>query len=209
MNGKIQMNSKHFVGNAQTIGNSVCQTNYFLTEYLKRGILAVLADGKIDSVNAVRASVIACELIRNKALDYAVYNADSMEESFRLCAQVIRERIYKGRTPHVSLSAVWIHENHLLYRQIGDLALFCYERNELHRLTERYGEYTLNHDKDDCILLCSEGVVNTLNEASMAYILDSYEKNQDRAQAIIQAVQKKKKADQENATVLVLSQFIQ
>lgn len=58
--------------------------------------------------------------------------------------------------------------------------------------------------KGDKVILCSDGVYETLTEIEIERILTQSRSTQDAAQAIIEAVEHKNKKNQDNATVVIL-----
>lgn len=194
------MISKFKIGNAQTIGCRAVQSNYFATDQKDNGVLAVLADGTIDSVNGMRAAVIACEITKaNFSLD------PSQEKSFVLCRETLRSKIYLGKTPRVSLLSVWLEADRMSFKQVGNLKLYYMKNGNLVPVPEREG--TMNIESGSSITLCSKGVFDTLNEVEISSVLLTKRHPYDKAQKIIEMVQRKNRRLQDNATVVIIQNW--
>lgn len=183
-------------GNAQTIGMRTFQSNYFMTDIRKNGVFAVMADGLIDSVNGMRGAVLVCETAVN------MFVPDNSEEVFIKCAHLLRERIYKGRMPRISLAAVWMEEKKLLWRMAGHLKLYLYQGGNLVPVEDNKGAYHIG-GKDKAVV-CSPGIYRSVSEAELLACLTEEAHPYDKAQKILLKAQDKRRSGQENATVLIL-----
>lgn len=195
------MNRDKCIGNAQTIGCCMNQSNYFMTSWMKDGLLAVLSDGKSDSVNGMRAAVICCEVTSKKFLE-----GNSLEQCHLYCGKVLREKIYLGRMPHVSLLTLFLKGEQAQFYQTGDTALYLHRKTGLTKIIERSGNLLL--DESSSCLLCTEGVYRSVNEADLCLEIENSGTNQEKAEKILTRVQQACRVNQENATLLLLGQAI-
>lgn len=190
------MNYDLQIGNAQTIGMRSFQSNYFMTDPRKDGILAVMADGLIDSVNGMRAAVMACEITKN------LFVPDNSQEVFIKCNKTIGEKIYKGRMPRVSLGMVWMEPHRLLWRMIGHLKLYLYLAGDLVPIEDSFGSYHIGPEEK--VALCSPGIYRSVSEAELFQVLREAIHPYDKAQKILERAQNKRRREQENATIVIL-----
>lgn len=184
------------IGNAQTIGMRSFQSNYFMTDIRIDGVFAVMADGLIDSVNGMRAAVLACETANN------LFVPDNSQSVFLKCQKIIRERIYKGRMPRVSLGIVWIEKKKLTWKMAGHLKLYLFAKGDLIPIEDRDGTYHI--DGNEKVILCSPGIYRSISEAELLTVLRKNIHPYDKAQMILEKVQDKRRKEQENATIVIL-----
>lgn len=180
------------------IGDRAVQSNYFITDMRAEGCLAVLSDGTIDSVNGMRAAVFCCDTVK-KHYSGGWFTKDL----FLRCQRKISDGIYRGRTPRVSLTAIWMTEKQVFYRQTGSQKLFLFRGGTMVLLPEEEGVVGL--EPGNSVLLCSQGFWTTLNEVEIGAVmgkgsLSAYEK----AQEMLKHVRRKNKREQENATIVIL-----
>ena len=200
------MQTKYQIGNAQTIGSFEFQSNYFSTLELFNSVFGVLADGTIDHENGRRAAIIATETsmlaFRN--------HADNMEDTplfFDLVtSQIIKnvkDKVYLGKTPHLSFTGVYIKNRVLHYFTVGENRLFVFDGKAILQINDRTGELKLN--KNDVVCLTSKGVHQALNEVSLIKILSSKKNIYDKSQQVIEAINIKNVRNASNSTVLLIA----
>ena len=124
------MSTRFQIGNAQEIGRREIQSNYFSTAFInKTDLIAIVADGSIDHPNGRKAAILAVEYCVNAFQTLNPSNivdisdvADTADianiansEIFNFMLWIaketdkrIREVVYKGRTPRLSLTMIYI-----------------------------------------------------------------------------------------------------
>ena len=188
-------------GNAQTIGDYVTQNTYFMTKQMGDGFLAVLADGTIDSVTGAYAAILACETIAKGFV--SLEDADrQLELQFARTAALLNERLYKGRQPRVSALAACFLGNRMFYRNVGDLSLVSYDGRELVIKEEGAGQLDV---KGVTTLLCSQGVRQALEEIDIEKLLSGRRHPYEKAQNIIEAVNRRNLKNQRSALAVIVA----
>lgn len=188
-------------GNAQTIGDNVTQNTYFMTKQMGDGFLAVLADGTIDSVTGAYAAILACETIAKGFV--SLEDADrQLELQFARTAALLNERLYKGRQPRVSALAACFLGNRMFYRNVGDLSLVSYDGRELVIKEEGAGQLDV---KGVTTLLCSQGVRQALEEIDIEKLLSGRRHPYEKAQNIIEAVNRRNLKNQRSALAVIVT----
>lgn len=188
-------------GNAQTIGDNVNQNTYFVTKQMGDGFLAVLADGTIDSVTGAYGAILACESIA-KGFVSPEDGERQLEAQFARTAALLNERLYKGRQPRVSALAACFLGNRMFYRNVGDLSLMSYDGRELTVKEEGAGQLDV---RGVTTLLCSQGVRQALEEIDLEKLLSGRRHPYEKAQNIIEAVNRRNLKNQRSALAVIVS----
>ncbi len=194
------MNRRRY-GNAQTIGSNLTQNTYFITKQVGDGFLAVLADGTIDSVTGAYAAILTCETIAK-----GIGSLEDMDGQLRLqfarAAALLNERMYKGRQPRVSALAACFIGNRMFYRNVGDLSLVsCSGR----RLTVEQEEAGQLDRRGVTTLLCSQGIWQALTEIDIEKLLAGRGNPYQKAQNMIEAVNRRNLKDQRSALAVIVA----
>lgn len=179
-------------GNAQTIGSNVNQNTYFIIKQENGGLLAVVADGTIDSVNGAYGAILACETVV-KGFVWEENPAKQLDECFKRAAEILRERLYKGKQARVSLLAVCFLGSRMVYRRAGDLTAAVYDGKELEFLKEESGICEAGRGK---ILIASRGLWQALNEVEVQRTLSVHAHPYKLAQQLIEEVNRKNLREQ-------------
>lgn len=106
----------------------------------------------------------------------------------------MREIIFLGRTPYLSLSLLWVRERELHYYSVGSNQIFLYNGMD-YQLMKR-GFDTVAFEKGMTAGLVSCGVWEALNEKEMVSYLMKKEHPYDKAQHMIAGVREKIKKRQ-------------
>ena len=191
------------IGNAQTIGDYHTQSNYFSTRN-DNFVLAVLADGTIDHINGRRCAVLAVEAcIREFTVQV------QKEEVFPLfdflagkTQKEIRDYIYSGKTPSLSLSLLFLKDRELFYYSVGNNRIFLYDGRDYKPFRERSGKVFFGERMTAGMV--SGGVHEALPEKEMVSYLKKKEHPFDKAQKMILGVRKKNRKRAGNATVILV-----
>ncbi len=198
------MQEAYKIGNAQSIGSCQIQSSYFASCCNGRGCLSVLADGTADHINGRRCAILAVEA----SMRQYWHMPENMEvPAFfdSVAAKVLRdmrEIIFLGRTPYLSLSLLWVRERELHYYSVGSNQIFLYNGMD-YQLMKR-GFDTVAFEKGMTAGLVSCGGWEALNEKEMVSYLMKKEHPYDKAQHMIAGVREKnKKAAKTAAVVLV------
>lgn len=198
------MQSRFKIGNAQTIGEREVQSNYFSTIDYSDSVFAVLADGTIDHANGRRAAILSVETSiaewKKKIVEHSYYNF--FEELSSLINQKIKDTIYFGKTPKVSLSMTYRDKNDLFYYSIGNNQLFLYNGYDFLLLKERNGHINVN--SSDITGLISSGVHQSCNEVDLIQILSRNTHQFEKAQEIIEGINEKHKKTAGNSTIVLM-----
>ena len=208
------MTNRYLIGNAQTIGNREIQSNYFATAYNGvSDLLAVLADGTIDHPNGRNAAVIAVECcVEAFTQEFSVARYNNSDEFLLETAlkanKRIKEAIYLGTNPRLSLTMILLKGKELQYFNVGANKIFLYNgRNEL--ILGNYANDSYSAGKYDLaaknvIGILSTGAYIDAQPMERIRIIESKRKIHDKAQDIIDSVTKKGLSIQLNATALLI-----
>ena len=193
------------IGNAQTIGAREVQSNYFSTTHNNNELLALLCDGSIDHPNGRIAAVIAAQLCRRAFLNRSDY-ISSKQFLFETAAKVnqyINDHIYIGKIPHLSLCMALLSENKLRVFNVGVNRVLIFDGYNEYLISEDiYNEYEIT--SKHTIEMLSNGSYITLHPMERILILETRSAAQDKALAIIQAINAKNLDNQQNATVVLV-----
>jgi len=192
------------IGNAQSIGSYQIQSSYFATYCSDCGCLAVLADGTADHINGRRCAVLAAEACiwefqkMQQNTDYPVY--------FNAVAKRIlwdmREIIFLGKTPYLSVSIQWLKNTELFYYSAGNNRNFLFDGSNYQILSESCGKANIR--KGMTAGMISRGVWEALNEKELLSYLQKKEHPYDKAQQVIMGVKKKNRKMAGTAAVLLV-----
>ena len=201
------------VGNAQLQGYREIQSNYFSSATNDAGeLFLVLADGAVDNLSGRRAAVIAvkhCILAFDRG-KLSTPDAESMRD-IAIAANVrIREEIYFGIRPHVSLTMVLFTTEGLHCFNVGDNIIYFYNRhNEQEPIYSAdnlffYVRFELP-PKRNLVGIYSNGVHTVTHpmERMKAVWLKKKTAN-DKAQSLIDCIETKNLTNQLNATALLV-----
>lgn len=192
------MNKKY--GNAQTIGCGLNQNTYFMVKQGEKGLLAVLADGGIDSVTGACAAILSCESVA-KGFIFEGDISRSLEQQFSCAAAVLKERLYKGRSPRVSLLAACFLQERMIYKQVGEMSLAYYGKKGLNIIKNEAGQAEC---KGNAVLLCNQGVWQALTELDVEGILAGKGHPHKKAQKLIERVNRRNLKDQKSVVAIIV-----
>lgn len=121
------MQEAYKIGNAQSIGSYQTQSSYFASGCSEKGCLAVLADGTTDHPNGRRCAVLAVEACMQEfqKIQRQTKAADFFERAAAKILQDMREIVFLGKTPYLSLSIQWFKDRELFYYSVGSNQVFC------------------------------------------------------------------------------------
>jgi hypothetical protein len=199
------------VGNAQIIGRRKEQGNYFASEYNKAGdLLAVLADGTIDHPNGRRAAIMAVEYYIN-AFSQNIYGGYAnliAPETAMMVNRQIQSVIYLGQSPRLSLTVALFSKGEMKYFNVGMNRVFHYDGYSERILDEQNGnQYSCGRRKiqsKNTIGITSFGAHAVMHPMERIRIIETKKSIFDKAEAIVEAVNKKGLEDQLNATALLI-----
>lgn len=188
-------------GNAQTIGRNVNQNTYFITKEIGECFLAVLADGTIDSVTGAYGAILACEAIA-KGFVPAQNIAAQLETQFARAAAQLAERLYKGRTPRVSVLAACFLKDTIIYKNVGELSLVSYDGKGLSVIQPEAGQI---EQKGGAVLLCNPGIRQALTEVDIEMLLSGAGHPYKKAQNMVEAINRRNLKDQRSAVAVIVT----
>ncbi|RKI40052.1 hypothetical protein D7V86_22300 [bacterium D16-51] len=204
------MQNTYRIGNAQTIGSRQIQSNYFSTR--EDGfLLAVLADGTIDHINGRRCAVLAVEacmqefFVQRENTEIFLGNEVFVTFIDALAVKIqkdIREYIYTGKTPNLSLSLLAVRDRKLFYYTVGNNQAFLYDGKDYRLFNGRNGQADFGEGMTAGII--SAGVWEALQEKEMVSCLKKKGHPFDKAQQIILGVRKKNRKKAGNATAILI-----
>jgi len=196
--------------NAQIIGKREFQCNYISSVYNKRGnFLAVLSDGTIDHPNGCIAAEIAAEYCIKAFVDKNC--ADKGQFLYKTAigaSKHIRNEIYLGKTPRVSLTLLLFEGKTIHYFNVGANRIYIYDGvNELPLTNDSRSAFDLgefNLFSKDTVAIFSRGLHVNLIDRERLNILNNETRIYDKAMAIVETVNKKNIVNQNNATALLV-----
>ena len=198
------MQEAYKVGNAQSIGSYQIQCSYFSSRCSDRECLAVLADGTADHTNGRRCAVLAAEAcmqefqnMKKKAEFPAFFD--------RVVSKILRdmrEIIFLGKTPYLSVSIQWFKDRELFYFSAGSNQSFLFDGSSYQLLKESCGR--MNFGKGMTAGMISRGVWEALNEKEMLSYLGRREHPYDKAQQMILEVKQKNRKMARTAAILLV-----
>lgn len=191
------------IGNAQLLGSRTIQSNYF-SVVQSEAVFAVLADGTIDHINGRRAAILSVETCMKEFLKKTEYK--SIEVFFEYLPKKIlnniREHIYRGKTPYISISMVYEKDNKVYYYTVGANQIFILQEGNYICLKEQSGIYCKK--AMDTVGLISQGVYETLSEVELTELVKQSTGTFEKAQHIRMKIDEKKKSKQKNATIILI-----
>ena len=175
------------IGNAQSIGGMEIQSNYFAA-YVMPGapgfVSAAVADGGIDHVNGRKAAIIAVENMM-AALSGGILSREHFAEvSERAAKNIIRDvkdYIYRGRTPNLSLSAICVSEGAAYYYTVGDVRVYVYNDRNIRDINGLGVNGVYNVKYGDNFMLVSRGGYEALAPVEMLQFLNGEDKKYRRS----------------------------
>lgn len=197
------MQEAYKIGNAQAIGSYQIQSNYFASRCGSE-CLAVLADGTADHRNGRRCAILAAEACMREFQ----YMQEEVEVPFffdSVAAKILRDMrdiIFLGKTPYLSVSFQWIRDRELHYYSVGRNQVFLFDGREYQLLQGKYGRTEFR--KGMTAGMISKGVWEAFTEKEMISYLVKREHPYDKAQKMILGVKEKNRKRAANATVLLV-----
>lgn len=197
------MYERYGIGNAQTIGRREVQSNYF-SVFPADTVFAVLADGGIDHVNGRRAAIVAVEesIAWFHENQEHVKTADFYDSLVLHMIEMINDRIYLGRKPNLSLTIAYREEEGLFYFNIGENRIFLSDGSGYILLKERRGYHEIKGSH--MVGLISNGIYEALNEVELLGYLAKNTDPYDKAQQIIEGVNRKNIIMAKNSTIILV-----
>ncbi len=194
------------IGNAQSIGACQVQSNYFST-YVRNdcsSAIAVLADGTIDHVNGRKCAVLAVEDCMREFLcmPQGTNPLDFFDSAAGKILQDMRDTIYLGKAPRLSLCILFITGRQLSYYNIGDCRAFLFDGQTCRPLEGRSGGMFFG--KGMAAGVISNGVWDALNEMEIIAYLRKKGHPYTKAQQMLMGVKKKRKKAARNATIVLV-----
>lgn len=197
------MRETYRIGNAQSIGSYQIQSNYFA---VKSGgtCLAVLADGTIDHINGRRGAVLAVEACMREFgnMPPQAELPDFFNAIAAKILQQMREIIYTGKTPYLSVSIQFLKDRELFYYSAGNNRLFLYNGTDCRHLKLRCGRAAF--EKGMTAGMVSAGVWEALHEKELVSYLRRNIHPYEKAQRMIAGVKEKNRKMAGNATVILI-----
>lgn len=202
------------IGNGQTIGSREIQCDYFSTVTTVNGVMGVLADGIGRLSGGQLASTIAVKtFIREfEKIDDLSNPSDFFRNAISLSNKEILKNL-KGTKGGTTLAAALVSKGYLYWASVGGNVIAVFRNGELIKINVKsnndieIGSEPIELEKNDKVILFSDGVYNSLNEVELARILASYLAPNDAAQEIIESINQKKLENQDNATIVILQNF--
>lgn len=197
------MQETYKVGNAQSIGAYQMQSSYFATDCGPR-CLAALAEGEIDHINGRRGAVLAVEACMRE-LRHMPKEVGFSEFSDTIAAKILRdlrEIIYLGKIPCLSLSFQIAENGNLCYYSVGSNQAFLYDGNGYRLLRGTCGK--VDFRKGMTAGMISRGVWEALNEKEMVSYLKKKAHPYEKAQQMMMGVIEKNKKMARNAAIVLV-----
>lgn len=212
MKNNVKKQVKYIIGNAQTLGEMEFQSNYFATS-IKPNLVAVIADGGIDHINGRRAAVIAVDNISG-AFTENILNKEHFNETIHNAClktiQNIKDYIYKGRMPSLSVSVLCVSESNAYFYSIGSIRIYVYNDKNIRDISG----LSLNNSYDikdaDNFMMVSQGGYEALTQVEMFQFLQNNiygrydERAYNKAIKIVGEIDRKNVKNAKNATVVLL-----
>lgn len=198
------MQEAYRIGNAQSIGSYQIQSSYFASGCPDGGCAGVLTDGTADHINGRRCAVLAAEAYMRAFASVpreAVFPAFFDAVATRVLRDM-REIIYLGKTPHLSVSCQWIRDRELFYYSVGSNHCFLSDGSSYQLLNDAYGR--IHFEKGMTAGMISRGVWEALNEKEMLSYLGKREHPYDKAQRMLLGVKEKNKKMAGTAAILLI-----
>lgn len=197
------MQGAYKIGNAQSIGSYQIQSSYFAS-YCNDRCIAVLAEGAADHINGRRGAVLAVEACMRE-LQKMPEDVDFSAFSQSVAAKILqdmREIIYLGKTPYLSLSFQYAADSGLYYYSVGSNQIFLYDGKDYQLLKETCGR--VDFGKGMTLGMISRVVSWALNEKELISYLEKKEHPYEKAQRMIMGVKEKNVKMAGNAAILLV-----
>lgn len=114
----------------------------------------------------------------------------------------MREIIYLGKTPYLSVSCQWIRDRELYYYSVGGSRCFLSDGSSYQLLNGTYGR--IHFEKGMTAGMISRGVWEALNEKEMLSYLGKREHPYDKAQRMLLGVKEKNRKMAGTAAILLI-----
>lgn len=205
---------KYIIGNAQTIGSMENQSNYFAV-FSKPNYIAVIADGGIDHPNGRRAAIIAVETMAG-AFTRRILNKEHFDEVVdKAVVNIIRnikDNIYRGRTPGLSLSVLCVSDGTAYFYSVGDISIFIYDDRNIRNIYGQSFNGIYRVKPADNFMMATHGVCDVLTPVDLLQFLQmDMNKNgnpeecaYNKSVRIIEEINRRNILNAENATVVLL-----
>ncbi len=202
------MQETYKIGNAQSIGSYQIQSSYFASCCSDRGCLAVLTDGTADHINGRRGAVLAVEacMWEYRNMRRGAEFSQFIEAVSAKILRDMREIIFLGKTPYLSVSIQWIKDRELFYYTTGSSRCFLFDGSDYRILHESCGK--ADFGKGMTAGMISRGVWEALNEKEMLFYLQKKQHPYDKAQQMIAGVKKKNRKMAGTAAVLLVEDYL-
>lgn len=197
------MQEAYKIGNAQTIGSCQIQSSYFAS-YCGNGCLAVLADGTADHINGRRCAILAVEACMRE-FRHMPQDVQFQAFSDALAAKILRDMrqiIFLGKTPYLSVSFQYAIGGSLHYYSIGSNRVFLFDGRDYKVLKETCGRVDFRKGMTAGLVSC--GVWEALNEKEMVSYLAKREHPYEKAQRMIVGVKEKNRKMAHNAAIVLV-----
>ncbi|MCL2151756.1 MAG: protein phosphatase 2C domain-containing protein [Oscillospiraceae bacterium] len=208
------MIDRYLIGNAQTIGRREIQNNIFSTVYNDDGdLLAVLADGAVDHPNGRIAAIVAVGCCVNTFIQKFARAEPTQTNQFLYDTAMkanrnVQDAVFIGKSPRLSLTMTLFRANEMYYFSVGVNKIFLYNG---------HNEFVLGSDANksrfegkcdlspkDIVGILSTGAYENAHPMERIKIIGSKTQVFDKAQAIIEAVNKRGLEKQLSATALLV-----
>ncbi|MCI9123572.1 MAG: protein phosphatase 2C domain-containing protein [Eubacterium sp.] len=198
------MREAYKIGNAQSIGSYQIQSSYFASACSDKGCLAVLADGTADHPNGRRCAVLAVEACMQEyqKIQGKIKAAVFFERAAAKILRDMREIIFLGKTPYLSLSIQWFKGRELFYYSVGSNQVFLYDGSNYRLLKTRSG--TVDFAGGMTAGMITRGVSEAFREKEMLAYLCGKEHPYDKAQRMILGVKQKNRKMARTAAILFI-----
>lgn len=198
------MKEAYRIGNAQSVGSYQIQSNYFSTKINGKYVLAVLADGRTDHINGRRCAILAAEVCMQE-FQRIVQETEWREFCDSVTAKILREMrdiIYLGKMPYLSVSFLFAHSEELFYFTVGSNKVFIFDGRDYRPLAGQSGRAVFQ--KGMTAGMISQGIQEALYETELAACLRGKGHPYNKAQQMIRSVREKNWKNAGNATVVLV-----
>ncbi|WP_058486179.1 PP2C family protein-serine/threonine phosphatase [Defluviitalea phaphyphila] len=203
------------IGNMQLIGQKDEQNDYFSVINKDNSLLAVIADGISNKKIGKYASVITVDILKKNFYNSNFFDINDIKEYFTVSFEEINNRLNDniyGNKVGVTLACAIVKNGWLYFTSIGSCMLLLYRDKEIIYLTDinqkENNIKNISLKKDDIVILCSNGVYQSLTEVE---IIREIEKNlhpYDKAMNLARKIQKKGYIHQDNATLILIEDMV-
>lgn len=201
------MRETYRIGNAQSIGSRQVQSNYFSAKIRRENeCLAVLSDGTIDHINGRRCAVLAAEACMREWM-YLPREADITAFFDVAAARILkdmRELLYLGKTPYLSLSIQYLKDGQMFYYTAGSNRLFLFDGMDVQMLAHAARTGCVEFKKGMTAGMLSHGAWEALREKEIACVLRAGKHPYEKAQQMLLHCKEKNRKAAGNATVLLV-----